>query len=63
MPNRQLTLARKIAAFAEFAAPQVSAARRAHRMMRFRGAIHGLLIWFIDTSLDRRAGAQQGRAQ
>jgi hypothetical protein len=32
-------------------------------IVRFLGAIHGLLIWFIDTSADRRAGAQQGRAQ
>jgi hypothetical protein len=30
---------------------------------RFCGAIHGLLIWFIDTSLDGRADAEQGRAQ
>jgi len=32
-------------------------------MVRFRGAIHGPLIWFIDTSPDGRADAQQGRAR
>jgi hypothetical protein len=32
-------------------------------MVRRHDAIHGVLIWFIDTGFDRRADAPQGRAQ
>jgi hypothetical protein len=63
MPNRQLTLARKNCGVRGICGTASQRSSASDRMMRFRGAIHGLLIWFIDTSLDRRAGAQQGRAQ